>query len=136
VVVRNEDWRGGRSGGVLVAALRRPGQDLCIAPVDTPLVPAEVFAALARAWAEAGSPSQGWAAPWVPSGPEVRSFGHPVLVGRDLAPRVAEVGSAAPLRALRALADPLLAVEVAYREILDDLDEPGDLDRLRARSGG
>lgn len=134
-VLRNPDWSAGRSGGVLLAARQRPGHDLCIAPVDTPLVPAEVFAALSRVWLEAGSPSHGWAAPWVTSGRGVRGFGHPVLVGRELALRVAEVGLEAPLRVLRALADPLLAVEVASSAILDDLDEPEDLTRLRTRSG-
>lgn len=134
-VVRNADWRAGRSGGVLLAARQRPGLDLCIAPVDTPLAPAEVFEALSRVWIEAGSPSQGWAAPWVQNGPGIRGFGHPVMVGRALALRVAELGSEAPLRVLRSLADPLLAVQVASRAILDDLDDPEDLGRLRERSG-
>ena len=38
-----------------------------------------------------------------------------------------------PLRNLRALADPLLEVSVDSPEILDDLDTPEDLARLRAR---
>jgi CTP:molybdopterin cytidylyltransferase MocA len=132
-VALNPDWREGRSGGVLLAARLRPGHDLCIAPVDTPLVPSEVFAALARAWRLAGSPAQGWAAPWVQAETGTRAFGHPVLLGRGLAARVAETGSQAPLRALRALADPLLAVEVTAREILDDLDHPEHLRELRTR---
>ena len=129
----NPDWRAGRTGGVLLAARHRAGCDLCVAPVDTPLVPAEVFAALARAWLEAGSPSQGWAAPWVPAEGETRAFGHPVLLGRELSLRIAETGPEPPLRALRALASPLLAVEVASPAILDDLDGPEDLRRLRTR---
>jgi CTP:molybdopterin cytidylyltransferase MocA len=137
-VARNLDWSAGRSGGVLLAARLRPGHDLCVAPVDTPLVPAAVFAALARLWREAGSPSRGWAAPYVVSGvgPEAsRAFGHPILIGRELALRIADRGPGAPLRTLRALADPLLGVEVAAREILDDLDFPDDLTRLQRRSG-
>lgn len=132
-IARNPDWRAGRSGGVLLAARRRPGHDLCVAPVDTPLVPSEVFAALERIWREAGSPSRGWAAPWVPIQGGVRAFGHPIVLGRELATRIVETGSATPLRVLRALADPLLAVEVASRAILDDLDLLEDLRRLRTR---
>ncbi|MFN0007679.1 MAG: NTP transferase domain-containing protein [Planctomycetota bacterium] len=134
-VARNRDWSSGRSGGVLLAARRRPGHDLCIAPVDVPLVPAEVFEALSRAWHEAGSPSQGWAAPFVSIEGRPRAFGHPVLIGRALALRLAELGPAAPLRELRCLADPLLAVAVASPAILDDLDEPGDLEEFQGRSG-
>lgn len=134
-VALNPDWRAGRSGGVLLAARLRPGHDLCVAPVDTPLVPREVFAALVRIWREAGSPPEGWAAPWVPADVGIRAFGHPVLLGRDLAPRIAEFLPEAPLRALRGLANPLLGVEVVSRAILDDLDLPEDLRRLRTRPG-
>jgi len=132
-IALNPRWSAGRTGGVLLAARSRRGYDLCVAPVDTPLVPSEVFAALARRWLEAGSPAQGWAAPWVYAEGGARAFGHPVLLGRGLASRIAETGPEAPLRVLRALADPLLAVEVATRAILDDLDLPGDLLELRTR---
>lgn len=132
-IASNPDWRAGRSGGVLLAAGLRAGHDLCIAPVDTPLVPAEVFRALEQVWRGAGCPSRGWAAPWVRTGGGERAFGHPIVVGRGLVRRIAEKGPGCPLRELRALADPLLAVEVAASAIRDDLDLPEDLERLRTR---
>ena len=58
-LARNDDWAAGRTGGVLLARARRPGLDLCLAPVDVPLVGAAVFERLARAWAEAGAPPRG-----------------------------------------------------------------------------
>lgn len=135
-IAANPDWRAGRTGGVLLAARSRPGYDLCIAPVDCPLVPAEIFSAMDRAWREAGLPSRGWAAPCIERGGGSKAFGHPVVVGRGLATQIAQTGPGAPLRTLRGLADPLLAVEVFAQEILDDLDDLVDLERLRARSAG
>ena len=77
-IVANPDWKAGRTGGVLLAARSRPGFDLCIAPVDCPLVPGEVFTALDRIWREAGLPSRGWAAPYLAGEGGSRAFGHPV----------------------------------------------------------
>ncbi|MCB9915431.1 MAG: NTP transferase domain-containing protein [Planctomycetes bacterium] len=109
----------------------RPGRDLCLAPVDVPLVPAEVFAALAAAWAAAGAPERGWLAPRCAG-----RHGHPIVAGRALLAELAGRLAAAPaltLRDLRGLARPLLDVEVSAAEVLDDLDTPADLERLRAR---
>lgn len=131
-VVRNEAWEGGRTGSVAVAATARPGLDLVIAPVDVPLVPARVFVALQDAWADAGQPAAGWLAPWIAP----RSFGHPVLVGRELSRQATTLPPDAPLRRLRESASPLLAVEVEDPQILDDLDSPEDLARLRRRVAG
>ena len=132
--VHNPEWRRGRTGGVLRAAERFPGRALCIAPVDVPLVPLEVFRALAVAWAEAGSPARGWLAPWVRAdGPEAaspRRFGHPVVLGPELL--LEELPRDRPLRSLRDRASPLLGVEVGTKAILDDLDTPEDLERLRS----
>ena len=55
-VVENRDWRAGRTGSVAAAAREAPGRDLLVTPVDTPLVPKEVFEALLLAWSRAGSP--------------------------------------------------------------------------------
>ena len=131
--LENPAWAAGRTGGVARAALRRPGRDLCIAPVDVPLVPASVFAALAVAWHEAGAPARGWLAPWVERA-GARRFGHPVIVGRELAAHLADWPPGRALRELRDRADPLLAVRVEAAEILDDLDGPEDLDALRRRT--
>jgi CTP:molybdopterin cytidylyltransferase MocA len=134
-VLFNPAWSLGRAGGILLAHGQRPGRALCLAPVDVPLVPASVFEALARKWDELGEPARGWLAPRLERPPDSRSgrFGHPVVVGPDLLDGLAALGPGADLRALRSAADPLAAVAVEAAEILDDLDLPADLDRLRRR---
>jgi CTP:molybdopterin cytidylyltransferase MocA len=124
--VRNTDWARGRTGSIALAARERPGADLCLAPIDVPRVPREVFAALARTWREHGAPERGWLAPFHASG-AARRFGHPLVLGRELLAALKEFPPDRPLRHLRALADPLLAVEVDSACILDDLDTPADL---------
>jgi len=133
-VVRNAAWELGRTGSVACALTRRPGRDVLLAPVDVPLVPREVFAALAEEWARRGSPARGWLAPCVRLPGEPRSrHGHPVLVGRALCEIVKGFPPERPLSAARALAEPLLSIEVARPEILDDVDTPADVARLRRR---
>jgi len=134
-LARNEAWAQGRTGSVAEAVRRRPGRDLVLAPVDVPLVPAAVFEALAARWIGAGSPAEGWLAPlWRPPGrPAAGRYGHPVLIGRDLAARIPDMDPDEALRSLRVRANPLLAVEVPHPEILDELDTPADLAALRAR---
>jgi molybdenum cofactor cytidylyltransferase len=129
-VVENPLWRQGRTGSVAAAVRARPGLDLVIAPVDTPLVPREVFDRLLSAWAAAGSPDQGWLAPYCG---EPRRYGHPVIAGRRLAREVHVLSPDTPLRALREKARPLLGTEVSSREILDDLDTAQDLASLQSR---
>lgn len=128
----NEHAERGRTGSVQLAHRRRPGRDLCLAPVDVPVVAGEVFRALARAWAEHDRPARGWLAPCVRLGAE-RRFGHPVLVGRELLERLEGFSADRPLSLLRALAAPLLAQEVEDDSILLDLDTQADLARIRAR---
>jgi molybdenum cofactor cytidylyltransferase len=137
-LLRNPDWRSGRTGGVLLAGRHRAGLDLCVAPVDVPLVPAAVIEALSRTWTDAGSPARGWLAPaWTPpsSGPDriPPRFGHPVVIGRDLLRDLAALGPDAPLRRLREAASPLFSAAVDTPAILDDLDSPEDFTRLTAR---
>ncbi len=136
-ILFNPDWKTGRTGGVLLASRRRPGFDLCIAPVDVPLVPRSVFEVLLAEWGAAGCPARGWLAPWTAAPTVVgRAYGHPVIVGRDLLGELGRMGPDAPLGGLRERAEPLLSAEVASPAILDDLDTPEDLRRLRARSRG
>jgi molybdenum cofactor cytidylyltransferase len=140
-LAHNAAWAAGRTGGLALARARRAGRDLCIAPVDCPLVPPAVFAALARAWERAGAPARGWLAPRFdpPRGSLVSGagrHGHPIVVGRGLARDLETLGPDAALSVLRERADPLLAVGGPWPEVLDDLDEPADLARLRARLGG
>jgi len=130
-LVRNDSWEAGRSGSVRCAARARPGRDLCLAPVDVPLVPAAVFAALGLAWEQAGCPARGWLAPFL-AGTEPRRHGHPVLLGRGLCAGLKDFPPDRPLRALRASARPSWGIAVASAAILDDLDTPEDLARLRA----
>lgn len=130
-IAHNAEWARGRTGGVALAHRVRPGSDLCLAPVDVPLVPERVFAALLAAWMSAGAPSRGWLAPRRSS-----RFGHPVVVGRALLEELADFEPQTPLSALRARAAPLLAIDVDADEVLDDLDDPEDLARMRARTRG
>jgi molybdenum cofactor cytidylyltransferase len=126
----NPGWESGRTGGLALAAGALPGMDLCVAPVDTPLVPESVFAALAERWRSLGCPARGWLAPCFGAPPR---HGHPILIGRALAAELAELGPDRPLRALRARAEPLVGLALEAAEILDDLDTPEDLAGLRAR---
>jgi CTP:molybdopterin cytidylyltransferase MocA len=120
---------------VALAHGARPGLDLCLAPVDVPRVPAAVFEGLARAWEEAGAPARGWLAPaWAAPGGGPGRHGHPVVVGRGLLDRLDDPGlRGRPLKALRALAGPLLALLGPWPEILEDLDTPADLERLQKK---
>ena len=133
-------WAAGRTGSVTAAAAARPGDDLLLAPVDVPLVRPSTFALLAEAWRAAGSPAEGWLAPWIAGGAHAegegnpgRRFGHPLVLGHALAARLAALDPDAPLHRLRDQASPLLAAEVDDPGILDDLDTPDDLERLRHR---
>ena len=125
----NARWVEGRAGSVLCARDARPGRDLCIAPVDVPLVTAQTFRVLAGAWRAAGAPPRGWLAPRTPDG----RGGHPVVIGRELLSAWTPASLDEPLRGLRERAQETLAVEVDDLAILDDLDTPDDLARLRAR---
>lgn len=130
-LLRNPRWAEGRSGGVVLARAARPGCDLCLAPVDVPLVPRAVFAALRERWLAGESPPRGWLAPRLAGSART---GHPVVVGRELLELLDPARPDRPLRELRAAAEPLFALDVSHPEILDDLDTPADLARLRARS--
>jgi CTP:molybdopterin cytidylyltransferase MocA len=132
--VHNEHWPSGRLSSVRCAVSARPGLDLCLAPVDVPLVPAEVFESLARAWDAAGSPERGWLAPWVLARGR-KAHGHPVVLGRKLLAEILVDPGDRPLKDFRTRARPLLEVEVLSPAILDDLDSLADLAQLRARRG-
>jgi len=131
-VLRNPEWRRGRTGGVLLAARHRPARDLCVAPVDVPRVPAEVFEALLAAWTAAGAPPRGWLAPsFTPPGELEPRYGHPIVLGRELVGDLAESDPSTPLNRLRRIARPLFSVAVASAAVLEDLDTPEDYQRFR-----
>lgn len=134
-LLHNATWSAGRTGSIACAVRARPARDLCLAPVDVPLVPEAVFAALAGEWRRCGAPPRGWLGPCLEQA-GVRRFGHPVLIGHALLRDLQDFPPAAPLAGLRARASPLLALPLASPEILDDLDTPADLERLRARLRG
>ncbi len=131
-LLRNPAWREGRTGGVQRAAALLAGEDLCLAPIDVPVVPRRVFRRLAEAWEEAGRPPEGWLAPRVVTAAGPR-HGHPVIVGRDLLRRLAAWLPHRPLRELRAEASPLLDVETDSASVLCDLDDLADLADLKAK---
>jgi CTP:molybdopterin cytidylyltransferase MocA len=135
-IVLNADWSVSRTAGIRMAARHRADRDLCLAPVDVPLVPGEVFERLLETWLDRGSPSRGWLAPscTVSEDSESVSYGHPIVVGRELVSGLDALPLEAPLRELRARAEPVFSVSVESRAILDDLDTPEDLARLRARA--
>lgn len=132
----NAAWRRGRTGGLKLAVRAAPACDLVVAPVDVPLVAPATFAALVAAWDAAGRPPGGWLAPAhaVPGSSAPARPGHPVLAGRELVARALELDDDAPLRELRGWARPLWTVEVDDGAVLDDLDTPEDLARLRERA--
>ncbi len=139
------DWAAGRSGSLARAVGACPNRAILVAPADVPLITARTFEALTAAWYSAGRPPRAWIAPFLcaadplevtpsPAGPQNgRRFGHPLLLGPELAARTTSLAPDHPLRSLRDEAEPLLAVGVPDAGILDDLDTPGDLLRLRER---
>jgi len=129
-LLENSGWSAGRTSSIACAVRHLPDRDILLAPVDSPLVPARVFEALREAWQAAGAPVRGWLSPRDLSS---ERHGHPILIGRELAAELLELATDAPLRSLRALADPLLEVNVDSPEILDNLDTPLDLAQMRAR---
>jgi len=123
-------WERGRTGSLAAAAASHPGRDLCVAPVDVPCVPPAVFRALFEAWKDGGAPKRGWLAPNASDG-QRRRFGHPLILGRDIAGELPRADPDRPLREWRGAADPVWSVPVASPAVLDDLDRPGDLRALR-----
>ena len=101
-VAHNPDWAQGRTGSVAVGAAARPGMDLVVAPIDAPLVPGEVFEALEREWKARGAPLAGWLAPATDGGSR---YGHPVVLGRELARSAAALPPDTPQRHVRGGAD-------------------------------
>ncbi len=133
-VAFNPSWADGRTSGVALAAGQRPGADLLICPADVPLVGAPLMEALATRWQELGCPGAGWLAPsTVLPGSRGRRYGHPIILGADLAALASGLSPDASLRSLRDRAAPIATVETADLGIHDDLDTPEDLRRLRAR---
>lgn len=128
-LAHNPDWAAGRTGGVRLAQGLRPGRDLCVAPVDAPLITRATFSTLRARWAELGQPPRGWLAPCTSGG----VHGHPILIGRELAATLPSAPPDQPLRVLRAAAEPLEDVSVEDVAILDNLDTPADRKSLRRR---
>ncbi len=124
----NPRWEAGRTAGLQLAARLRVGADLLIWPADVPLVSASCLKELVQEWERLGSPNRGWLAPAVG-----KKFGHPMVVGRALVSELDGLQPDAPLRELRKRADPLSYIRVEDAAVLDDLDTPADLDRLRRR---
>lgn len=133
--VHCESWAAGRTGSLAAAAAAYPGRDLCVAPVDVPCVPPKIFRALWSAWAAAGAPARGWLAPKLNYGQKRSAarerYGHPLILGRELAAELPNSHPDRPLRDWRHRSTPLLSVPVDAAAVLDDLDTPSDLRQLR-----
>jgi len=128
-IVHNPHWASGRSSSLALARELRAQRDVCLAPVDCPLVSPDVFKHLARCWAAEGRPPRGWLAPRHGTCSQT-GHGHPVVLGHEL---LSEWDGLESPRKLRDRAQPLLSVPVGDPAILDNLDRPADLARLRAR---
>ncbi len=133
----HEGWALGRTSSIQAGLMARPGLDVCLSPVDAPLVLARTYLALAQSWEEAGAPEHGWLAPYLQaSAGAPRAYGHPVVLGRKLAAEGLKFAPQQPLRELRGSAGVLLGTAVDDPGILDQLDHPQDLERMRTRFFG
>lgn len=130
-VLLHSAWAEGRTGSIAAAAAALPRRDLLLAPVDVPLVDRRTFRRLFERWSELGAPSRGWLAPCHGNPPR---FGHPLILGADLAAESRRMAPDEPLRSLRAGSQPLAGIAVDDPAILDDLDSPADLAALDARA--
>ena len=130
----HEQWSLGRTSSIQAGLRARPGLDVCLAPVDAPLVCARTFLALVQSWEAAGAPENGWLGPyWLANEGAPREYGHPVILGRKLAAAFLKTGPEVALREFRQAAAVLLSTGVQDRAILDQLDRPQDLERMRKR---
>jgi molybdenum cofactor cytidylyltransferase len=130
-VLFNANWQLGRTSSIQLAAHTSPGRDLLVIPVDHPRITCEMINQLVDSWVANGSPRCGWLAPFVIGTSGERRFGHPLLIGRELILELLEWPPVTPLRELRHLAAPLLALEVDCESILDNLDTPQALEEIR-----
>lgn len=145
-LVHHAEWSRGRTSSIRLARRLRRDRDLLLAPIDVPLVTRATFEALLAAWIAADRPERGWLAPKVDvaspaavesGAPERPPFGkpsrhgHPVLVGRALALELELLSDSEPLSRLRDRARPCFDVAVLDLHVLDDLDSPEDLERMR-----
>ena len=129
-LIEHSGWKAGRTSSIACAVAHSPDRDILLAPVDSPLVPQRVFQLLRETWSAAGAPSLGWLSPKEES---AGRYGHPIIIGRELSAKICELKVGDPLRCLRDLAEPLLELSVECPEVLDNMDTPEDLARIRAR---
>lgn len=132
-VCRNTNWKTGRTGSLIAAAAMTGQVDLCVLPVDHPRISSASLEALLAEWAHAGSPAKGWLAPGC--GNPMRP-GHPVVIGRGLIGLLLssiETWSQRPLHDLRKLSETLWMLPTKEISVLENLDRPEDLERIRRR---
>lgn len=134
LLVHNTGWEAGRTGGLALARGTARGRDLCILPVDHPRISAALLVELFAEWRRHDTPGRGWLAPGftgaVDDGAGPRP-GHPIVVGAELAAELPGLSPDQPLRDLRAAAQPLWMLPTADPAVLENLDRPGDLERIR-----
>lgn len=130
--IENQAWEQGQLSSIQCAVRALPGHDLFLAAVDVPLVPHSLVRAMLATWQAQGAPAQGWLAPRERGSGR---YGHPVLLGRALLAQVERAEPNCTLKDFRSRAQPLLEQACETAAILDDLDTPADLERLRQRRG-
>ena len=125
-VLRHTKWQAGRTGSVAAGVVERPESALLLWPADSPCLHRSDLLLLLREFQEA--PPWGWLAPRCPDG----RFGHPLLLGQRLASEVLRLSPDQPLREVRSLARPLLAVDLPHFGARINLDTPSNLEQARA----
>lgn len=124
-VHNHREWATGRTGSIMAAVRRRPGKPLLLWPADSPCITNEDMVAMVQAFSE--SPPMGWLAPRCPDG----RFGHPLLLGADLAQEILTLAPDESLRSIRSQARPLLGVDLPHYGARINLDTPAALEEAR-----
>lgn len=125
--VINEEWQRGMLSSVQagLGALSSNSDAALIALVDQPMITAEIINRLIEAYSEGG---QGIAVPTYQG-----QHGHPVIIARKYFDDIQQLGKDAPdgLRGfIAAHSKDVLAVPMNDPAVLEDIDEPGDYERL------
>lgn len=132
LAVENPCWEAGMLGSIQVALAKLSTDRFFVTPADMPLIGSEVYALLlralsARAAPGGNDPGAGRTSFFASKGGEA---GHPVLIPSRLAKDILSLDPAERLRPFL-MREGHCLVEAGDRSVLEDLDLPGDLERMR-----